>query len=42
MATHFSTLAREGDGYPRLYSCLNIPGTQEPDGLQSKGLDTTE
>ena len=41
MATHFSTLAEEGNGYPLLYSRLNIPRTQEPGGLQSKGLDTT-
>ena len=28
----------EGNGYPLQYSCLGIPWTEEPGGLQSKGL----
>ena len=28
----------EGNGYPLQYSCLEIPWTEEPDGLQSMGL----
>ena len=35
----------EGNGTPLQYSCLEIPWTQEPGGLQSMGsleLDTTE
>ena len=27
-----------GNGNPLQYSCLKIPWTEEPDGLQSKGL----
>jgi len=27
----------EGNGYPIQYSCLRIPGTEEPGGLQSMG-----
>ena len=35
----------EGDGTPLQYSCLKIPWTEEPGGLQSMGslrVDTTE
>ena len=34
----------EANGYPLQYSCLRIPWTEEPGGLQSVGLqsDTTE
>ena len=28
----------EGNGYPLQYSCLRIPGTEEPGRLQSMGL----
>ena len=35
----------EGNGYPLQYSCLRIPWTEEPGGLQSmrsQELNTTE
>ena len=28
----------EGNGYPPQYSCLEIPRTEEPGGLQSMGV----
>ena len=30
-------LPGEGNGYSLWYSCLEIPGTEEPGGLQSMG-----
>ena len=32
----------EGNGYPRQYSCLGIPRTEEPGGLQSMGLQKNQ
>ena len=32
------TIVREGNGNPLQYSCLEIPWTEEPGGLQSMGL----
>ena len=37
LITGSQRLPGEGNGYSLWYSCLEIPGTEEPGGLQSMG-----